>query len=582
MTVSTVYATAPGGNGCANSTSTVYATARTGPAGVAQNFHLVGQYYSAPNYTCLEPFLIFDTSGTPDGDGVSAVTASLYGFGNSSTTDFTAKLAASSYDGGAVVAADYVSGADLGALTELASWSSAGYSAAYNDFTETADFKTAINKTGNTSLILFSDRHAADTTPTGNEYVTFGDADATGTTQDPKLDITHAPPLPVAAITGTATASITESSIRAGSKTVIITLTNDTWVASGATFDAQRQAIINGISAAASPAEGWNTKVRDALATSTVVRTSDTVVTVTVPATASYFIQATETITVTVPASALTGAILITATPTFTVADAGEPGLVIGSSTSFVGEGAVGAPDSTGVAVANLVLSTVAAAASPTLTVISPALLTLSAVASAAAPTAVVSTPAQLVLSPVAAVAAPTAVVISPALLTLSTVDAVATPTAALTAPSLLALSSVDAVSTAATTVISPALLSLSAAASLSDATLAQLVTQPYLTLSAVAAVSTATVTVWAPSLVVLSAVGAVSSATLLLQAPALLTLSAVAGTSTAAAEVTTPAAAIAYLVLGTVAAVSTAAATVSTTAYLVLSAVAATGKSVV
>lgn len=50
-----------------------------------------------------------------------------------------------------------------------------------------------------------------------------------------------------AALSGTATATIDESDIVVGGKTIIITLTGDTFVADGAAFDAQRQAIINGL-----------------------------------------------------------------------------------------------------------------------------------------------------------------------------------------------------------------------------------------------------------------------------------------------------------------------------------------------
>ena len=48
-------------------------------------------------------------------------------------------------------------------------------------------------------------------------------------------------------LSGTVTASIDEVDIRDGGKTVILTLSDDTWVAAGATFDAQRQNIIDGI-----------------------------------------------------------------------------------------------------------------------------------------------------------------------------------------------------------------------------------------------------------------------------------------------------------------------------------------------
>jgi len=50
-----------------------------------------------------------------------------------------------------------------------------------------------------------------------------------------------------ATLSGTVTASITESDIVTGGKTIILTLTGDTFVAAGTAFDAQRQAIINGL-----------------------------------------------------------------------------------------------------------------------------------------------------------------------------------------------------------------------------------------------------------------------------------------------------------------------------------------------
>lgn len=124
-----------------------------------------------------------------------------------------------------------------------------------------------------------------------------------------------------AALTGTAiSGGVLESEIVTGGDTIIITLTGDTWVAAGATFDAQRQNIIDGLDSAQSEAAGWNVEVRDKEVVGAVVRTSDTVVTVTLTAAAAYVITADETITVTVPATALvTSVSAIIATPTFDV-----------------------------------------------------------------------------------------------------------------------------------------------------------------------------------------------------------------------------------------------------------------------
>ncbi len=128
---------------------------------------------------------------------------------------------------------------------------------------------------------------------------------------------------PSAVLTGTAVPSITETNIVSGGRTIIITLTNDTWVTAGATFDGQRQNIINGIDSAQSEATGWDLVVKALQGVAGVVRTSDTVVTITLDAQATYNITATETITATIPSTALTGGVAILATPTFAVTAVG-------------------------------------------------------------------------------------------------------------------------------------------------------------------------------------------------------------------------------------------------------------------
>ena len=122
-----------------------------------------------------------------------------------------------------------------------------------------------------------------------------------------------------AALTGTITESITEADIVTGGKTIILTVTGDTWVAAGATFDAQRQNIINGIDSAQTEGTGWDAEVKAKEVVGAVVRTSDTVVTITLTAQAGYNITATETITATIPATALVAGNAIVATPTFDI-----------------------------------------------------------------------------------------------------------------------------------------------------------------------------------------------------------------------------------------------------------------------
>lgn len=90
-------------------------------------------------------------------------------------------------------------------------------------------------------------------------------------------------------------------------------------VLEGTWFDDIRADIIAGLDSAQSEAAGWDAKVKANIPVANVVRTSDTVVTITLQAQADYDITAQETITVTVPASAVAGAAQIVATPTFTV-----------------------------------------------------------------------------------------------------------------------------------------------------------------------------------------------------------------------------------------------------------------------
>lgn len=146
---------------------------------------------------------------------------------------------------------------------------------------------------------------------------------------------------PYAVITGTITAAAVEADIVTGGKTIIITLGNDTWIAAGAgSFDLQRANILQGLDSAQSEALGWNLQVRDLQPVTAVVRTSDTVVTITLVASALYNITANETITMTVPGTALTRAGAITATPTFQVSFtvSGRIWSMVGYGGGLVGE----------------------------------------------------------------------------------------------------------------------------------------------------------------------------------------------------------------------------------------------------
>jgi hypothetical protein len=98
-------------------------------------------------------------------------------------------------------------------------------------------------------------------------------------------------------------------------------------------FNDYRQNIIDGLVSAGSETYGWNNEVLAALTVSGVVRTSDTVVTITLPSIANYLITENETVTVTVPSGILVGNASIVASPSFTITDyVPYPSSVVGSS----------------------------------------------------------------------------------------------------------------------------------------------------------------------------------------------------------------------------------------------------------
>lgn len=109
----------------------------------------------------------------------------------------------------------------------------------------------------------------------------------------------------------------TGSDLRAGEGTFTITLSGATWPAAGTDFDNQRQPILDGIESDSSEENGWNAhNIPGLIPPSSVVRTSDTVVTITLPPLPDYQTQQNESLQFTLPASAVVGASLpVEATP---------------------------------------------------------------------------------------------------------------------------------------------------------------------------------------------------------------------------------------------------------------------------
>lgn len=124
----------------------------------------------------------------------------------------------------------------------------------------------------------------------------------------------HAYTKPRVALSGTRADGVTEAEVAAGGANTVLTITlqQGKVVPAGTVFDAARQAVIDGQDSAQAEAAGWDAVVKVEEVVGAVVRTSDSVVTVTgsdfdgAPLTA-YSVTANETVTVTVPAALMEG-----------------------------------------------------------------------------------------------------------------------------------------------------------------------------------------------------------------------------------------------------------------------------------
>ncbi len=172
------------------SSNATYATARAGSSLTARSSSaVVGQ---TTGYGVYETFISFDTSSIPDTDDIISVTLELYLSTDASAADFVVQARLHDW-GASVTTADWVAGADLSGKTLLATLDSNGIGAtgSLKAFTSDAAFKSNINKTGVTYIILCSKEQVDNSAPTGNEYLSFASA---ADLLYQKLTVVHAEP----------------------------------------------------------------------------------------------------------------------------------------------------------------------------------------------------------------------------------------------------------------------------------------------------------------------------------------------------------------------------------------------------
>lgn len=194
MTTYTIYGSTEDGR--IKGSSATYSTART-TATSGSKFNqsdVVGQDLTGGTYECYELFFLFNCSGISGSETVSSAVLNLWLSGNSSVTDFTVNLLDRNWGPTFDDTADWVSGASLSGLTLLGALntSALGSTNAYYSFSDVAMAALVDAKSSTTAFMAASSRQDAGNTPTGHEYVTFALADASGTTNDPYLNVTAA------------------------------------------------------------------------------------------------------------------------------------------------------------------------------------------------------------------------------------------------------------------------------------------------------------------------------------------------------------------------------------------------------
>lgn len=198
MATLTVYGD-PADNRILSKNGISYSNARAGTgltidAATNTSFSAPGQELNSGTYYCMEGFIAFDTSSLPDGDVVSAADLSVVSQFDNTPTDFTMEARAHDW-GPAVETADWVAGANLSSKTLCATLPITTFTEGTRyTFTAQSGFFSSINNLGFTRLLLCSDRMTAGIAPPNAEWVSIRSGDQTGTTNDPTLTVTHAPP----------------------------------------------------------------------------------------------------------------------------------------------------------------------------------------------------------------------------------------------------------------------------------------------------------------------------------------------------------------------------------------------------
>lgn len=193
MTVTTVFSTAIS-DGYIQSQNASYALCRAGSSQVVNDTDTefsVGQLVFGI-FVINQGFCRYDTSAISVTDLVSSAVHELFWTSDFTDTNFTMRVRAYDY-GSPLFPSDFVPGASISTTgTHVASLAAGGGSlGTYLTLTNVA-LPANINKGDITSLYYYSLEQENNSAPGGNEFLGFSSADEAGTTQDPKITVTHA------------------------------------------------------------------------------------------------------------------------------------------------------------------------------------------------------------------------------------------------------------------------------------------------------------------------------------------------------------------------------------------------------
>ncbi len=199
-------------DGHSTSTDATYTNARDGLGTISQitgsSEFSIGQFPPGTVYDCREGAVKFDCSTL-----VATVSSALLNLFNKSgpTTDFV--LEARNFDWGATLTdSDFQNASELGALTLLGSINTSALTTdTYDAFSDVAMTALVDIKSSATAFILCSSLHRTGTAPTTTDLVAFSSANATGTSEDPYLEVIEA--TPAVAASGAAVANATNANL---------------------------------------------------------------------------------------------------------------------------------------------------------------------------------------------------------------------------------------------------------------------------------------------------------------------------------------------------------------------------------